>query len=108
MCASRSRTSALASLPAALLLSACGGDPVVSTLAVGPRPIAGALMRDPGTPKCELQEKGINDLYAYEEIDASRRCWRQAWRTSYGRVRGLQKAVRVREAAVAKATTAAN
>lgn len=96
---------ALWCLPAALLASACT-DPTVVVQPVGIRNVDARLMVSPKMPSCEV-DQAASGLYAYEELDASRRCWRQGVVNAHARLRGLQKAVRVREAALAKAKAAA-
>lgn len=71
-------------------------------------PVNPAMMRPMSVPKCDLSTKTGSDLYYFDEVDASRVCWRQGFRTAHARLTGLQRSVRVREQAAAKAVAAAN
>jgi hypothetical protein len=83
-------------------VSGCA-DTVVKTEAVTLPRIAPELMRAARDPKCDPPRR---PEYAAQEIDASRVCWKNAHGAAAARLAGLQRAVRVREAAAAAAVKA--
>lgn len=93
-------TAALLCLPAA---TGCSSNNVVvepvALAAVSP-----ALMRAPALPKCTLPNRP--ELQP-AEVRAYGDCYKAAFEATYQRLTGLQRAVRVREEATAKAVQAA-
>lgn len=71
-------------------------------------PVSPKLMASLRVPKCEPQPKPKDDLYYFDEVDNSRVCWRTGFYNARARLTGLQKAVRVREQAAAKAVAVTN
>jgi hypothetical protein len=89
-----------------LLTSGCADSVVVKPVAL--TPVNASLMRGMSVPKCDVSGRTGNELYYFDEVDASRVCWRQGFRTAHARLTGLQRAVRVRQQATAKAVAASN
>lgn len=67
------------------------------------KPVPAKLMAAPGIPRCTLDSKPD---YSAAEVIAYAQCWKAAYHSLAARHIGLQRAVKVREAATARAVVA--
>lgn len=88
-------------MTAAFVLTGCGNNVVVQPVAI--KPVPASLMKAPSAPKCALPDRAD---YSPDEVVAYADCWKAAHEAIYARHLGLQRAVRVREAATKKAIKA--
>lgn len=95
----RRRLPMLTACAALSLLTACR-EQVVVLKPIAPPPVAPALLADVKAPRCSLKPA---EAYPPPDLEAERKCFAVAESAARNRHNSLASAVRVREAAIAKA-----